>query len=92
MAFPDPGRHIIRKEMGDSSIVEVYSCEPYIYRQIAPDESDSGPYYFYWFLVEHVDTQTIVTNQSQLDELKSRLEASESAILGLMQMQLTQPM
>ena len=30
--------------------------------------------------------------QKQIDDLKSRQEASESAIMGLMQMQLNQPM
>ena len=83
MAFPDPGSHTIRRELGDTTTIETYVCEPYVYREIPP--GDSEPYYYYWFLVDHVDTQTIVTNQSQIDEIKSRQEASDLALLGVMQ-------
>ena len=92
ITFPHPGSHTICRDLGDATIVEAYRCEPYIYREITPEESDSGPFYFYWFLITGMDSTTVINNQSQINDLKSRQEAAESAILGLMQMQLNQPM
>ena len=92
MEFSDLGFHRQEQSYGNTNITTTYITEPYIYQEIPPEESDSGPYYFYWFLVNRIDTVTSITNQEEIEALKARLEASESAILGLMQMQLNQPM
>ncbi len=89
MTFSDLGFHKQEKSYGNITTTTTYITEPYIYREISPEESDSGPYYFYWFLVNRIDTITSINNQSQIDELKDRQAASEEAILGLMNMQIS---
>lgn len=89
MEFSDFGFHKQEQSYGNTTITTTYITEPYIYREISPEESDSGPYYFYWFLVNRIDTVETITNQEEIEALKARQEASESAILGLMQMQMS---
>ena len=63
-----------------------YYCEPTPYRVFVPGEQGSDKYY-YWFIV--LSKETLIDNSNEIDSLKTRLEASESAILGLMQMQMS---
>lgn len=60
MVFDDPGRHSFMATAESSTTQTVYITNPEPYREITPEESDSGPYYFYWFLVERVDTTELV--------------------------------
>ena len=58
--FEDPSRHSFTVPGESSTTQVVYTTNPEPYRTITPEESDSGPYYFYWFLVERVDTTELV--------------------------------
>lgn len=59
--FEDPSRHSFTIPGDNSTIQVVYITDPGPYRTVTPEESDSGPYYFYWFLVQRVDTTELVT-------------------------------
>lgn len=69
----------------EGPIKKTYYCEAKPYREFTPG-IDSLQYH-YWFVM--LSKETILDTT---EELKARMEASESAILGLMQMQLNQPM
>lgn len=71
MVFDDPGRHSFMATGESSTTQTVYITNPEPYREITPEESDSGPYYFYWFLVERVDTTELVIDSTELEAMKT---------------------
>ena len=58
--FEDPSRHSFTIPGEGSTLQVVYITNPEPYRTVTPEESDSGPYYFYWFLVQRIDTTELV--------------------------------
>ena len=77
MDFPDPSTHIIQGEPS----VKVYTCEPYIYREIPPEESDSGPYYYYWFLLAKDQGAADIANQLAQDN--AVLQEAANILMGV---------
>ena len=71
MTFDDPGRHSFMTTGESSTTQTAYITNPEPYRTVIPEESDSGPYYFYWFLVERVDTTELVIDSTELEAMKT---------------------
>ena len=59
----------------------VYTCEPYIYREIPPEESDSGPYYYYWFLLAKDQGAADIANRLAQDN--AVLQEAANILMGV---------
>lgn len=68
--FEDYSRHSFTINRKDSTLQIVYITNSEPYREVIPEESDSGSYYFYWFLVERIDTTEIIVDSEQVNQLK----------------------
>ena len=77
MDFPDSSTHIIQGGLS----VKVYTCEPYIYREIPPEGSDSGPYYYYWFLLAKDQGAADIANQLAQDN--AVLQEAANILMGV---------
>ena len=75
--FPDSSTHIIQGGLS----VKVYTCEPYIYREIPPEGSDSGPYYYYWFLLAKDQGAADIANQLAQDN--AVLQEAANILMGV---------
>lgn len=83
MTFDTPGYHkfILDEDTGLRQII--YSTNPEPYRTITPEESDSGPYYFYWFLVNRIDTTELIINDTATQDAATYAELAAAIREGV---------
>ena len=80
MEFETPGYHKFVEPGENSTIQRTYITGPEPYRTVTPEESDSGPYYFYWFIVDRIDTTELMIDSAELEGLKARQDELETAM------------
>lgn len=81
MTFSNLGFHKDVKAYGDTSITTTYITEPYIYREIPPEKSDSGPYYYYWFLLAKDQGAADIANRLAQDN--AVLQEAANILMGV---------
>ena len=77
MTFDDPGVHRFTIEDENSMVQEAYITSPVPYQEITPEQSNSGDFYFYWFLVNRVERTTIVTNEEKIKQLEADFNSKD---------------